>query len=53
VKGGGATIVMTGGVSIASWQVADKTELRPEVAQARAKAKPNSGTSQAWWNPAR
>jgi hypothetical protein len=53
VKGGGATIVMTGGVSIASWQVADKIELRPAVAQAREKAKAEPSASQAWWNPAR
>jgi hypothetical protein len=53
VKRGDSVIVMSGGVQIASWQVADKTELRPEAGQAREKAKPAAGTSQAWWNPAR
>ena len=53
VKRGDSVIVMSGGVQIASWQAADKTELRPEAGQAREKAKPAAGTAQAWWNPAR
>jgi len=52
VKRPGSVIVMSGGVQIASWQVADRTELRPAVAQVREKAKPGSATAQAWWNPA-
>jgi hypothetical protein len=41
----------SGGVSIASWQIADKTELRPAVAQVREKAKPISSDTKVWWNP--
>jgi len=53
VKRGDSLIVMSGGVQIASWQVADRTELRPAVAQVREKAKPASASAQAWWNPTR
>jgi hypothetical protein len=42
----------SGGVQIASWQVADKTELRPAVAQIRLQARPTSSTGSVWWNPA-
>jgi hypothetical protein len=49
VKRGDSIIVMSGGVQIGSWQVADKIETRPAVAQARAKAKANTSTS-IWWN---
>lgn len=42
----------SGGVQIASWQIADKTELRPAVAQVRHKARAPSSTGPAWWNPA-
>jgi len=40
----------SGGVQIASWQIADKTELRPAVAQVRHQARPASNTG-VWWNP--
>jgi hypothetical protein len=43
----------SGGVSIASWHVADKTEVRPAVAQVRQQAKPTSSGTQVWWNPDR
>jgi Protein of unknown function (DUF1598) len=46
-------VTASGGVSIASWQVANKTELSPGVAQARQKARPAATSGQAWWNPAR
>lgn len=53
VKKGDELIVMSGGVLIASWQAADKTELRPAVGEARQHAKPAVAPGQAWWNPAR
>src|SRR5262249_36007080 len=53
VQHGNSLIVMSGGVQIASWQAADRTELRPVVAQVREKARPASASTQAWWNPAR
>jgi uncharacterized protein DUF1598 len=53
VKRGDSVIVMSGGVLISSWQVADKTELRPAVAKIHEKARPAAATTQAWWNPAR
>jgi len=53
VKKGDELIVMSGGVLIASWQAADKTELRPAVAEARQHARPVAAPGQAWWNPAR
>jgi hypothetical protein len=49
VKRGDSVVVMSGGVQIGSWQVADKMETRPAVVQARAKAK-NTGASSIWWN---
>jgi len=45
-------VTASGGVQIGSWQVADKTELRPAVAQVRQKARSAAGTTQVWWNPA-
>ena len=45
-------ITASGGVQIASWQVADKTELSPTVAAVRQKAKPASNDRHVWWNPA-
>ncbi len=51
VKRGNATIVMSGGVQIGSWQVADKLETLPALAQTRSKAKA-AKASQVWWNPA-
>ena len=51
VKRGNSVIVMSGGVQIGSWQVADKMETRPAVAASRAKAKAASSKS-VWWNPA-
>jgi hypothetical protein len=52
VKHGNSLIVMSGGVQIGSWQVADKMETRPAMTQVHSKAKAN-GTSTVWWNPAR
>jgi hypothetical protein len=49
VKRGDSVIVMSGGVQIGSWQVADKMETRPAVAQVRAKAK-TTGANSIWWN---
>lgn len=46
-------LTASGGVSIASWHIADKTELLPAVAQVRQKAKPSGSGNQVWWNPAR
>jgi hypothetical protein len=46
-------VTASGGVSIESWQVADKMELRPAASLARQRAKPSASASQAWWNPAR
>jgi hypothetical protein len=46
-------ITASGGVSIASWQIATNLELRPAVGQVREKAKPAANSGQAWWNPAR
>jgi hypothetical protein len=47
-------LTASGGVSIASWHIADKTELLPAVAKIRQTAKPSgSGNQQVWWNPAR
>jgi len=48
VKRGDSIIVMSGGVMISSWQVADKIELRPAVGQAREKARPAGAAAQAW-----
>jgi len=53
VQHGNSLIVMSGGVQIASWQVADRTELRPSVAKVHQMARPASATTNAWWNPAR
>jgi hypothetical protein len=53
VTHGNSLIVMSGGVQIASWQVADRTELRPAVALVREKSKPASNSAHAWWNPTR
>jgi hypothetical protein len=52
VKRGDSIIVMSGGVQIGSWQVADKIQTRPAVAQVHDKAKAGSA-NQVWWNPAR
>ncbi len=51
VKRGNSLIVMSGGVQIGSWQVADKLETRPALAQTRSKAKA-AKANQVWWNPA-
>ncbi len=53
VKRGNSMIVISGGVQIGSWEVADKVETRPAVAQVRQKAKPTGSAGQAWWNPSR
>jgi hypothetical protein len=52
VRRGDSIIVMSGGVQIGSWQVADKTESRPALTQTRAKAKAASASS-VWWHPER
>jgi len=52
VKRGDSVIVMSGGVQIGSWQVADKLQTRPELAATRAKAQA-ANTSSVWWHPAR
>jgi hypothetical protein len=43
-------ITASGGVQIASWQVADRTEPSPAVAQVRTKAKPSSQNAHLFWN---
>jgi phosphoserine phosphatase len=53
VKRGNTVIVISGGVQIGSWAIADKVEMRPAVAQIRQKAKPTGSAGQAWWNPGR
>jgi len=53
VKRGDEVIVMSGGVLISSWQVADKTEVRPAVGRIRDSAKASASSSQSWWNSAR
>ena len=53
VKRGNSVIVISGGVQIGSWAVADKVETRPAVAQVREKAKPTGSAGQAWWNAGR
>jgi hypothetical protein len=53
VKRGSALIVMTGGVQIGSWQVADRMEVRPDVAMTRQRAKPAGVASGPWWNAER
>jgi hypothetical protein len=51
VKRGNSIVVMSGGVQIGSWQVADKLETRPALAQTRSKAKA-AKAGLVWWNPA-
>jgi hypothetical protein len=53
VKRGNSVIVISGGVQIGSWEVTDKVETRPAVAQVREKAKPTGSAGRAWWNPGR
>ena len=43
----------SGGVSIASWQIADKTEPSSTAAQIRQQGKPAGSTSHVWWHPAK
>ncbi|MDX1944590.1 MAG: DUF1598 domain-containing protein [Pirellulaceae bacterium] len=43
-------ITASGGVDINSWEVADKTEIRPEVAAVHAKAKPAKDLQTVWAN---
>jgi hypothetical protein len=52
VKKGNSLIVMSGGVQIGSWQVADKMQTKPGMTQVHSKAKSTAGNS-VWWNPAR
>jgi hypothetical protein len=42
-------ITASGGVAITSWEVASKSEVKPEVAKTRESAKPAEGSS-LWWN---
>jgi hypothetical protein len=53
VKRGNTMIVISGGVQISSWEVADKVETRPAVAQVRQRAKPTGSAARAWWNAGR
>lgn len=52
VKKGNSLIVMSGGVQIGSWQVADKMQTRPGMTQVHSKAR-SAAASSVWWNPAR
>jgi hypothetical protein len=52
VNRGSSIIVMSGGVQIASWQMADRLEPSVTPSQTRARAKP-ANTTAAWWNPGR
>jgi hypothetical protein len=45
--------VISGGVQISSWAVADKVETREAVAQVRQQAKSTGSAGKAWWNPGR
>jgi len=47
-RGNNWIITASGGVAINSWEVADKTEVKPAVSATREKAKPN--TDSLWWN---
>ena len=50
-KGSNWVITASGGVSINSWEVADKTEVVPAVGEVREKAKSASPAGEAfWWN---
>ncbi len=51
VRRGDSIIVMSGGVQIGSWQVADKTEVRPALTQTRTKAQAGKNVA-VWWHPA-
>jgi hypothetical protein len=53
VKRGNTMIVISGGVQIGSWAVAEKVEMRPAVAQIRQQAKAIGSGGKAWWNPGR
>lgn len=49
-KGSNWVITASGGVSINSWEVADKTEVVPAVGEVREKAKATSAGEAFWWN---
>jgi hypothetical protein len=52
-KGSNWVITASGGVSINSWEVADKTESRPSISATREKAKPTTVVGDGeglWWN---
>jgi hypothetical protein len=50
-KGSNWVITASGGVSINSWEVADKTQVVPAVGEVREKAKSASAaTGEFWWN---
>lgn len=46
-SGRGMVVLASGGVEINSWQVADKTEVKAEVASTREQASPKASNS--WW----
>ncbi len=50
-KGNNWIITASGGVSINSWEAADKAEVRPAISTTRANAKPSAGAAETmWWN---
>jgi hypothetical protein len=51
LKHGDAFIVTaSGGVAITSWEIASKTQVRPEVGQVRETANPAASASRPWWD---
>jgi hypothetical protein len=53
VKGDGVLTIATGGVLINSWQIADRTEVRPAVQGLHAKARQPADVASMWWNAGR